>query len=80
MATTTSSAVPTPALPPPPGKTSNFNDPATLNGAMNIAMGIAIPLTTICFLLRTYVRIWIKEHKWICEDCKQIPVRPFQLL
>lgn len=67
MATTTSNATPTPALPPPPGTTSNFDNPATLKGSMDIAMGVAIPLTTIFFFLRAYVRIFIKRQ-WIGED------------
>lgn len=79
MATTTSNATPTPALPPPPGTTSNFDNPATLKGSMDIAMGVAIPLTTIFFFLRAYVRIFIKRQ-WIGEDCKQIPARYSQLL
>lgn len=79
MATTTSNATPTPALPPPPGVTSNFAHPATLKGAQDIAMGVAIPLTTIFFLLRTYVRIWIKKQ-WIGEDCEQFPARNSQPL
>ncbi|KAI1371992.1 hypothetical protein F4677DRAFT_433680 [Hypoxylon crocopeplum] len=58
---------PTPALPPPPGETSNFENPPSLAQANNIAMGVAIPLTTIFFFLRVYVRIWIKRA-WTLED------------
>lgn len=65
-----SNATPTPAMPPPPGTTSDFDHPASLKGVMNIAMGVSIPLTTIFFLLRTYVRIWIKRQ-WAGEDCEQ---------
>ncbi|KAI0973737.1 hypothetical protein F4678DRAFT_459226 [Xylaria arbuscula] len=57
----------TPALPPPPGVTSNFEHPVTLKQKNNIAIGIAVPLTTIFFLLRVYTRIWIKRT-WIVED------------
>lgn len=70
MATATTSATPKPALPPPAGETSNFEHPATLTGQMHIAMGVAIPLTTIFFFFRAYVRIWIKRQ-WIVEDCNQ---------
>ncbi|KAI2624938.1 hypothetical protein GGR54DRAFT_637836 [Hypoxylon sp. NC1633] len=59
--------VPTPALPPPPGETSNFANPRTLVVSKNIAMGISIPLATIFFFLRAYVRIWVKRT-WIVED------------
>ncbi|KAL1870762.1 hypothetical protein Daus18300_005082 [Diaporthe australafricana] len=67
MATTASSATPAPALPPPPGTTSNFDHPESLKGAINMAIGVSIPLTTIVFVLRMYVRIWIKGQ-WIGED------------
>ncbi|KAI0535553.1 hypothetical protein GGR58DRAFT_478615 [Xylaria digitata] len=58
---------PTPALPPPPGVTPNFEHPITLKRQNNIAIGVAIPLTTTFFLLRAYTRIWIKRT-WIFED------------
>ncbi|KAL2290790.1 hypothetical protein FJTKL_14766 [Diaporthe vaccinii] len=67
METTTIDATPTPALMPPPGTTSNFDGPETSERAMTIAISVVIPLTTICFLLRIYVRIWIRRQ-WICED------------
>lgn len=65
-------SLPTPALPPPPGETSNFSSPPSLTQETNIAIGITVPLTTIFFFLRTYVRIWIKRS-WIFEDCKFDP-------
>lgn len=67
-----SNATPTPAMPPPPGTTSNFDHPESLKGVMNIAMGVSIPLTTIFFLLRTYVRTWVKRQ-WDGEDCERLP-------
>ncbi|KAI1759339.1 hypothetical protein GGR53DRAFT_523934 [Hypoxylon sp. FL1150] len=60
-------ATPTPALPPPPGVTSNFDDPPSLTRGMNIAMGVAIPLATIFFGLRSYTRLFIRRT-WIFED------------
>ncbi|KAI3397662.1 hypothetical protein diail_10533 [Diaporthe ilicicola] len=68
-----SSATPTPALPPPSGTTSNFDHPASKEAAMDVAIGVAIPLTTIFFALRAYVRIWIK-HQWTVEDCYRLGV------
>lgn len=59
----------TPASPPPPGVTSNFENPESLVRVNYIAMGVAIPLTTVFFTLRAYTRIWIKQT-WIFEDCK----------
>ena len=66
-------ATPTPALPPPPGVTSNFKNPPTLIRQNDIAMGISIPLVTIFFGLRSYARIVIKRT-WITEDCKYLPL------
>ncbi|KAI1192531.1 hypothetical protein F5X97DRAFT_337481 [Nemania serpens] len=69
MAPLVSDPAPTfvPALKPPPGVTSNPDHPASLVNLANIAIGIAIPLVTIFFVLRTYVRIFIKRA-WIIED------------
>ncbi|KAI0097508.1 hypothetical protein GGR51DRAFT_578051 [Nemania sp. FL0031] len=58
---------PTPALPPPPGVTSNFDHPDSLKRLNNIAIGVAIPILTIVFGLRVYTRIWIRRS-WIFED------------
>ncbi|KAJ8126245.1 hypothetical protein O1611_g7393 [Lasiodiplodia mahajangana] len=60
-------STPTPALPPPPGVTSNFDHPASLKRLNNIAIGVAIPILTIVFGLRVYTRIWIRRS-WIFED------------
>ncbi|KAF2962755.1 hypothetical protein GQX73_g10818 [Xylaria multiplex] len=57
----------TPALKPPPGVASNPDHPASLVRLANIAIGVALPLVTIFFVLRTYVRIFIKRA-WILED------------
>ncbi|KAI1656045.1 hypothetical protein F4813DRAFT_365112 [Daldinia decipiens] len=60
-------ATPTPALPPPPGVTSDFVNPPSLVKEMNIAIAIAVPLIMIFFGLRTYVRIFIRRT-WTFED------------
>ncbi|KAI0894988.1 hypothetical protein F4806DRAFT_503391 [Annulohypoxylon nitens] len=60
-------APPTPAQSPPPGVTSNFDNPETLVNKNNIAMGVSIPLITIFFFLRVYVRLYIRQA-WIFED------------
>lgn len=70
--TTTVASAPSlvPALPPPDGVTSNFEHPDSLMWAMNVSMAVAIPLATLFFGLRCYVRLWIKRQ-WIVEDCTQ---------
>lgn len=57
----------TPALKPPPGVASNPDNPATLVHLANISVGICLPLITIFFILRSYVRISIKRA-WVFED------------
>ncbi|KAI2626885.1 hypothetical protein GGS21DRAFT_265844 [Xylaria nigripes] len=57
----------TPALEPPPGITSHPDHPASLAFQADIAIGISLPLVTIFYLLRSYVRIFIKRS-WIIED------------
>ncbi|KAK8052474.1 hypothetical protein PG993_003859 [Apiospora rasikravindrae] len=68
-ATPTPTAIETriPAMPPPPGATSNFDHPKTLVRQHYIAMGIALPFVAIPFLLRCYVRLW-RKRVWILED------------
>ncbi|OAA40700.1 hypothetical protein NOR_05788 [Metarhizium rileyi] len=57
----------TPALRPPPGVVSNPDNPESLAYLANITIAICIPLVTAFFLLRTYVRVFIKRV-WIFED------------
>ncbi|KAG8411394.1 hypothetical protein J3458_015454 [Metarhizium acridum] len=57
----------TPALKPPPGVVSSPDHPASLAYLADITIGICIPLVTVFFLLRTYVRIFIKRV-WVFED------------
>ena len=51
----------TPALKPPPGVYSNPNHPASLAHLATITVAICIPLVTIFFALRSYVRFWVKR-------------------
>lgn len=57
----------TPALKPPPGVVSNPEHPASLAYLADITIAICIPLVTVFFLLRSYVRIFIKRV-WRFED------------
>jgi hypothetical protein len=58
---------PTPLLPPPPGQTSNFENPESLTQQFSIGTGIVVPLVTIFVGLRVYSRFWIRKV-WILED------------
>lgn len=79
MATGISGATPTSALTLSPDTTPNLDHPETSKGPMTIAIGVIVPLTSLCFFLRTYVRIWVKRQ-WICEDCKHGLARSEQKL
>ncbi|KAJ4289869.1 hypothetical protein N0V90_011202 [Kalmusia sp. IMI 367209] len=63
MALSTSAPLPTfiPALKPPSGVSSNPDHPASLAHLATITIAICIPLVTIFFALRSYVRFWVKR-------------------
>ncbi|XXH02572.1 Glutathione S-transferase 2 [Hypoxylon texense] len=71
MSETSVSAVPTstftPALEPPPGVASNPDHPETLIHLADISLSLGLSLVTFFFLLRSYVRIFVK-HAWAFED------------
>ncbi|KAI9695978.1 MAG: hypothetical protein M1820_008319 [Bogoriella megaspora] len=58
---------PIPFLDPPAGQTSNFEHPDTLSIRSTVAIAISLPLITLFFLLRSYVRLRVKRT-WILED------------
>lgn len=72
LITMASSPQPTPALPPPPGETSNFVHPESMSKWNTICVTASLAVTGTIFVLRTYVRIFIKRE-WILEDCKLSP-------
>ncbi|CAH0050951.1 unnamed protein product [Clonostachys solani] len=57
----------TPALPPPAGVISNPDNPESLAFLATITISICLPLVTVFFFLRFYVRLFIKRT-WIFED------------
>ncbi|PSN64774.1 putative integral membrane protein [Corynespora cassiicola Philippines] len=57
----------TPALKPPPGITPEPDNPASLAHVTDISIGVCIPLISIFFGLRTYVRGYLKRI-WLFED------------
>ncbi|KAK8060667.1 hypothetical protein PG996_010597, partial [Apiospora saccharicola] len=67
--TPTATAVETriPAMPPPLGKTPNFDHPETLVQRNYIAMCVALPFLMVPFVLRCYVRLW-RKRTWNFED------------
>jgi hypothetical protein len=48
-----------PALAPPKGEVSNLNDPPNQNGLAYTVLIICAVITTICFLLRAYGRVYL---------------------
>ncbi|MCJ1254201.1 hypothetical protein MMC24_002015 [Lignoscripta atroalba] len=56
-----------PALPPPPGETSNFVNPPSLWKENVIAQSVCLSIAATVFFLRTYVRLGIKRQ-WSLED------------
>lgn len=66
----TPSASFTPAIPPPPGVNSNPENPTSLAYYSHLTTAICVPIVTVLYFLRTYVRVFIKKT-WILEDCTQ---------
>ena len=58
-----------PAIEPPPGIESNPENPASLARYAHVTTAVCLPIITAFFLLRTYVRVYIKRT-WIFEDCE----------
>ena len=58
-----------PALPPPPGKESNFLDPLD-HGLIFIVVGpISMALLVIFVLLRLFAKVWVlRSFGW--DDCR----------
>lgn len=56
-----------PAMAPPHGETSDFSHPKSLLRWDVVAISICLSVTTILFLLRVYVRVFIKRE-WVFED------------
>ncbi|KAI0014722.1 hypothetical protein F4780DRAFT_172824 [Xylariomycetidae sp. FL0641] len=67
MATGTPSPTFEPAIPPPPGTTSNPDDPDTLAPLADLTIGVCLSLISLFFFTRCYVRLFIKRV-WIFED------------
>jgi hypothetical protein len=59
----------TPAIAPPPGVLPNFVDPDTLWRWDVLCMTVCLFFTTVPFVLRCYVRMFIKRE-WVLEDCE----------
>lgn len=57
----------TPFLKPPAGTTSNPENPQSLVHLADITIAVCLPLVTIFFLGRCYVRLFMKRV-WILED------------
>lgn len=57
----------TPYLPPPAGVTSNPENPASLAHLADITISVCLPLVTLPFFARCYVRLFLKRV-WILED------------
>ena len=66
----------TPALPPPPGVTSNFSNPASHDTATIIMHTLCLILTTLFVVMRIYTRYFI-SHWLSVDDCVLIPLQRF---
>lgn len=60
---------PVPAMPAPKDEVSDFSHPDSLLRWDIVAVAVCLSITTILFLLRVYVRGFIKRE-WVFDDCK----------
>lgn len=64
----------TPVMPPPPGVTSNFENPVTLAPICRTAIFVAAPLAIVSLALRLYTRLRVTRSIGI-DDCKILSER-----
>lgn len=67
----TPSPLPSPALAPPPGQTSNFGSADVLWKWNVLCQTACLLFPGIAVILRTYIRIWVKRV-WVLEDCRYL--------
>lgn len=66
----------TPARKPPPGRSSDFDNPESRSYQLVIVIAICMALAVSLTLLRTYVRLKI-SHSFGADDCKFKIYYPF---
>lgn len=60
-----------PAAPPPPGVTSNPSHPQDVGHTAVLVVTALCPATfNILFLTHAYVKLCLKQGKFLSEDCK----------
>lgn len=63
----------TPALEPPPGVTSNLENPRTIKQQQIVVCSLLISIAFCFTLIRAYVKTFV-TRKYTWDDCKQQPV------
>ena len=63
-----STPYPTPALPAPPGTSSNFAHPVSILKWDILCVSVCLSISTIVFVLRSWARV-VVLRQWILEDC-----------
>lgn len=58
-----------PAGPPPPGASSNFDDPPNINGLVILTLTLCLVFATLAVLMRTCTKLFL-IRSWDYEDCK----------
>lgn len=58
-----------PAMPPPPGKTSNFTDPPYIGTKFLVINCVFLPLAVIALAIRTWTRV-VVVRSFRIDDCE----------
>lgn len=58
----------TAALPPPPGESSNFSNPESIQGAIIAGLAVCLVVSTVSAIVRCYAQ-WTLFRRLAVEDC-----------
>lgn len=59
------------AMPPPPGVTSNFEDPVTLGPIWRATICVSVALAVVSLALRLYTRLYVTRSIG-ADDCRTL--------
>lgn len=62
-----------PAHPPPDGVTPNFDNPTNRNALAIGVLAACVAVTTLCFLMRIYARVYLLRKIQLEESKPSIP-------
>lgn len=68
-----------PALPAPPGVTTNFDNPPKSNTIAWVVTTLCLMVATVCLFLRLFARVWLEKKMRVEEGESSISSDSFWL-